>query len=52
MRHGTRMAATLRRNGVPVEWMLRSDEGHGFSKWDNQIAFYRTMERFLAEHMQ
>jgi dipeptidyl aminopeptidase/acylaminoacyl peptidase len=52
MRHGTRMAATLRRNGVPVEWMLRSDEGHGFYQWDNMIAFYRTMERFLAEHMQ
>jgi dipeptidyl aminopeptidase/acylaminoacyl peptidase len=52
MRHGTRMAATLRRNGVTVEWMLRSDEGHGFRKWDNKISFYRTMERFLAEHMQ
>lgn len=29
MRHGTGRAATLRSNGVQVEWMLRSDDGHG-----------------------
>jgi dipeptidyl aminopeptidase/acylaminoacyl peptidase len=52
MRHGTRMAATLRRNGVPVEWMLRPDEGHGYQRWENKIRFYRTMETFLAEHLR
>jgi dipeptidyl aminopeptidase/acylaminoacyl peptidase len=51
-KHGSRLAAALRRNGVPVEWMSRSDEGHGFRRFENKVVFYRTMERFLAEHMK
>lgn len=52
MKHGTKLAGILRRNGVPVEWLSRTDEGHGFYRWDNKIAFYRTMEKFLAEHLR
>ncbi len=52
LKHGTQMASALRRNRVPVEFLSRSDEGHGFRRWDNKIAFYSLMETFLAEHMR
>lgn len=51
LKHGSQMAATLRANGVPVEWMSHPDEGHGFRKFENKVAFYRKMERFLVRHL-
>ncbi len=45
---GEQMVATVRRNGVPVWYLLGKDEGHGFAKKQNQdfqlystIAFYK-----------
>ena len=49
MKHATRLASQLRKNHVPVEWMVRSDEGHGFRHWKNTVDLYRTMEKFLAD---
>ncbi|ACB73995.1 S9 family peptidase [Opitutus terrae] len=49
--HGTEMAAKLRRKGIPVVWMEREDEGHGYRKNENQIAFYTEMEKFLATYL-
>ena len=51
MKHATRLASQLRKNHVPVEWMVRSDEGHGFRHWKNTVDLYRTMEKFLADHL-
>ena len=31
-------------------WMTR-DEGHGYQKLENRLAFYGQMEEFLAEHI-
>ena len=31
-------------------WMTR-DEGHGYQKLENRLAFYGTMEKFLDEHI-
>jgi len=50
-KHGTRLASALRKNGVTVEWLLRSQEGHGFRIPENQVAFYKTLEAFLARNM-
>jgi dipeptidyl aminopeptidase/acylaminoacyl peptidase len=47
----TRMAATLRELGKPVELMLFEDEGHGIRKHSNRLRLYRAIERFLAEHL-
>jgi dipeptidyl aminopeptidase/acylaminoacyl peptidase len=50
MRHATKLATQLRHNGVPVTWMTRANEGHGYRHWDNKVAFYTELERFLAEY--
>jgi dipeptidyl aminopeptidase/acylaminoacyl peptidase len=41
----------LRGRGVPVEYMVKKDEGHGFQSEENKFDFYRTMERFLDRHL-
>jgi len=50
-KHGTRMAAALRKRDVPVEWMIRSQEGHGYREYQNQLDYYRTLEAFLTKYM-
>ena len=45
------MVAVLRRRNVPVTYVVFPDEGHGFSKPQNQIAFRAVTEAFLAEHL-
>lgn len=49
--HGTKLRAILKHNGVPSRWMSREDEGHGFRRWENKIAFYTELGEFLAENM-
>lgn len=46
-----RLVAALRRNGVPHEYLLFPDEGHGFVRPRNRLAFYAAAERFLARHL-
>ncbi len=41
----------LRNKGVNVRYIVKDDEGHGFSKEENRFEFYREMERFLRRHM-
>lgn len=41
----------LRDNGKEVEYLLYEDEGHGFSRPENRMAFYAAAERFLARHL-
>jgi dipeptidyl aminopeptidase/acylaminoacyl peptidase len=41
----------LRKRGVPVEYMVKENEGHGFYNQENQFDFYRAMEKFLGEHL-
>ena len=45
------IVAALRRRGVPVEYMLLANEGHGVTRRENIIAFFARSYRFLAEHM-
>lgn len=42
----------VRKNGVPVEYVLFEDEGHGFSKKANQIRGYGAMLEFLDQHLK
>ncbi len=46
------MVAALKKRGIPVRYMLKNDEGHGFMKEENRFDFYHTMEEFLAEHLK
>ncbi|WP_411833069.1 prolyl oligopeptidase family serine peptidase [Pseudoxanthomonas mexicana] len=45
------MKAALERAGNAPEWMVVPKEGHGFYKEENNIAFYRRLEAFLARHI-
>lgn len=42
----------LRVRGFEVPYMVKYDEGHGFSKEENSIAFYKCMMGFVSEHLK
>jgi dipeptidyl aminopeptidase/acylaminoacyl peptidase len=42
----------VRKNGVPVEYIVFDDEGHGFTKKKNQIAAYGAILGFLDRHLR
>ncbi|KAJ3198209.1 hypothetical protein HK101_007730 [Irineochytrium annulatum] len=37
----------LRKRGVDVPYMLKTNEGHGFANVENQLDLYRAIEKFL-----
>jgi dipeptidyl aminopeptidase/acylaminoacyl peptidase len=41
------IVAAARRNGVPVEYLLFPDEGHGFVKKENEVRGYSAVVAFL-----
>ncbi|KKO48297.1 peptidase S9 [Arsukibacterium sp. MJ3] len=45
------MVAAIRANGVPVEYVLFPDEGHGFLKKANRITAQQTYLTFLQQHL-
>jgi len=45
------MVAALRQRNVPVTYVTFRDEGHGFIRPANQIAFRAVTEVFLAKHL-
>jgi prolyl oligopeptidase len=46
------MVEAVRANGVPVEYIVFPDEGHGFRNKDNQMEGYRAILAFLEEHLK
>lgn len=46
------VVAAVRKNGVPVEYVLFADEGHGFSKKKNQIEGYGRILAFLDRYLK
>lgn len=45
------IVTSLRDRGVPVEYLVAEDEGHGFENPENQFRLYRAIERHFAEHL-
>lgn len=45
------MVEAMRKKGVDVEYLVKDNEGHGFSNEENRFEFYRTMERFFSKHL-
>ncbi len=45
------MVAAIRANGVPVEYMVFDDEGHGFRKKENQIEGNQAILDFLNKYL-
>ena len=46
------MVAAIKKNGVPVEYVLFDDEGHGFVKKENQIEGYSKVLTFLDKYLK
>lgn len=46
------IVAGVRKNGVPVEYVLFEDEGHGFVKKENQIKAYSSILKFLDTYLK
>jgi len=46
------IVAAARANGVPVEYTVFEDEGHGFLKKENRIRGYRTIVEFLDTYLR
>ncbi len=46
------IVAAARANGVPVEYVVFADEGHGFVKKENEIQGYTAALAFLDEHLR
>ena len=41
----------LHARGVPVEYLLAEDEGHGFQNPENNFRLYRAVEKHFAQHL-
>jgi dipeptidyl aminopeptidase/acylaminoacyl peptidase len=46
------IVAAVKKNGVPVEYIIFSDEGHGLTKRKNQIEAYSAILKFLDTHLK
>lgn len=46
------IVAGVKANGVPVEYVVFDDEGHGFRKKENQIAGYGQIKVFLDQYLK
>ena len=45
------IAFSMQEKGIPVEYVLYPDEGHGFARPDNRIDFNGRAELFLKRHL-
>jgi dipeptidyl aminopeptidase/acylaminoacyl peptidase len=45
------IVAAMKRAGLPVTYVLFPDEGHGFARPENMIAFTAVTEAFLSAHL-
>lgn len=51
-RESDEIVAGARKNGVPVEYLVFPDEGHGFVKRDNQLRGYQAVLDFLDRYVK
>ena len=45
------IVTAMKEKGIPHEYLLFPDEGHGFAKPENRLRFYQAAEKFLATHL-
>src|SRR5262249_23478815 len=50
-READQIVIALRDRGYCVEYLVGTDEGHGFARPVNNMALYMTAEKFLAKHL-
>jgi len=42
----------VKKKGIPVEYVVFDDEGHGFAKKENRIKGYKAILEFLDKHLK
>jgi dipeptidyl aminopeptidase/acylaminoacyl peptidase len=42
----------LKAKGIDVPYLVKENEGHGFSNEENRFDFYEAMDEFLAKHLK
>jgi dipeptidyl aminopeptidase/acylaminoacyl peptidase len=45
------IVAAMQDRDIPVTYVVFPDEGHGFARPENRMAFYSVTEAFLAQHL-
>jgi dipeptidyl aminopeptidase/acylaminoacyl peptidase len=45
------IVAAMKERNIPVYYLLKENEGHGFSNEENQIEFYKYLEAFFARYI-
>ena len=45
------IVAAMEKRGIPTEYIVKDNEGHGFQNEENVFEFYRAMETFLGQHL-
>ena len=45
------IVAAMQKLGLPVTYVVFPDEGHGFLRSENNLAFNAIVEAFLARHL-
>jgi dipeptidyl aminopeptidase/acylaminoacyl peptidase len=51
IRESDQMVAAMRAKGLPVTYIVYTDEGHGFARPNNRLDFYGRADEFLAKHL-
>ena len=51
VRESDQIAAAARANHVAVDYVVYTDEGHGFARPENNLDFFGRTEQFLAKHL-
>ncbi len=46
------IVAAVKKNNVPIKYLVFSDEGHGFVKKENEIKGYSAILKFLDTHLK
>ena len=41
----------MKKKNIPYEYLLFSDEGHGFARPENRMTFYTAVEKFFSKHL-
>jgi dipeptidyl aminopeptidase/acylaminoacyl peptidase len=49
--HGTKFYDAIKEHNKDVEWIVYKDEGHGWSRLDNNLDFWSRVEKFLDKHI-
>lgn len=51
VKESLQIVEAIQKNGKPVTYIEFPDEGHGFARPENRMAFNAAAEKFLAEHL-